>query len=868
MKKAFIFTFVLCVFGACLSFAQHEPFENHIFKRDTAENDILQKVFPGVVFIVETSRVTLPPSTRLIASLGNRSFLLPDAFNYAYDLVKSQSQATEEEIIGAFIHTAYWLTEREEKKSISVHPVSTKHEGRNYNYKADLAFGSQAYTLLIQYDENQITWVEVFFNDQRVNIITPLPVHSTRSKPDININGVSPVTYDSLHHYYITVNRNGNATNDSIKLVISSLEPLQQNVKLQIKPIYGFGGSFFLNQLLSVNDQGVASFTWKPANDNNTGICFIQIDVNGVVHNYPDIRIIPDKKITGVFTTGYSYTIYYTNQFFGHPQEPHPEGIGHASTFALHTRLALIESWESQVVDWELCQGCTNNQPHDADNHYVVSINDKRNNFRDKHSKIGNYAVGGANRLIGISFNRFMTEPYYLTEVNSIRSVMSHEFYHGIQWSLINNNTWGSGNWMLEGQATFIQTVQYPELEFDIVTYYNRWANEYLNKHTWRSLKNLSYSYALFWRFLYENYTSGTVKEKLEIIRETCRGNTNATIPGIKMFMDSKLSGAYNSFTDALKDFTRRAYLNDCQYNLWNPCPGDNFYVKPPILRSDTLRDTCDYKWQSWRVYKSFGFFFHEYNIQSSAPETKFIFYPDDLNNGPGNFHVNLLLFKNNALVEELTADATSNILSYDIDNVSVDKIVVGVLRMDPFESDSSKMDFGTTVSVPVCTVTVTHIKQPTCKGGNDGSATVQAICAEDPPYSYFWSNGATGPTVTGLSAGDYNVFVRDTNNCYGSVIVTIPEPEQVSLHFSGTYGGITFCSGDRPPDITIHAYATGGTPPYSYSWPDQTLVVNTSGTYSCVVTDSIGCSDTAKVMIKFIPVFCPKDPNDITGPS
>ena len=37
------------------------------------------------------------------------------------------------------------------------------------------------------------------------------------------------------------------------------------------------------------------------------------------------------------------------------------------------------------------------------------------------------------------------------------------------------------------------------------------------------------------------------------------------------------------------------------------------------------------------------------------------------------------------------------------------------------------------------------------------------------PPYTYSWSNGATGPVITGITQGTYCVVVTDGNGCTGS---------------------------------------------------------------------------------------------------
>jgi large repetitive protein len=52
--------------------------------------------------------------------------------------------------------------------------------------------------------------------------------------------------------------------------------------------------------------------------------------------------------------------------------------------------------------------------------------------------------------------------------------------------------------------------------------------------------------------------------------------------------------------------------------------------------------------------------------------------------------------------------------------------------------------------------------------GANDGQASVN-VSGGTMPYSYLWSNGATTSTITGLTAGVYNITVTDANGCVNS---------------------------------------------------------------------------------------------------
>ncbi len=118
------------------------------------------------------------------------------------------------------------------------------------------------------------------------------------------------------------------------------------------------------------------------------------------------------------------------------------------------------------------------------------------------------------------------------------------------------------------------------------------------------------------------------------------------------------------------------------------------------------------------------------------------------------------------------------------------------------------------------------------------------------PPYSYLYSNGATGQSQTGLSSGYYTVSVTDANGCsgtgYGYVATTTP----VNVTYTTTLSSCTAATGSAT--LTI----SGGQAPYTTSWstfPAQTgTTANNlaSGFHSFLVTDANGCTRSGTVNI------------------
>ncbi|MCS7074375.1 MAG: SprB repeat-containing protein, partial [Bacteroidia bacterium] len=125
-------------------------------------------------------------------------------------------------------------------------------------------------------------------------------------------------------------------------------------------------------------------------------------------------------------------------------------------------------------------------------------------------------------------------------------------------------------------------------------------------------------------------------------------------------------------------------------------------------------------------------------------------------------------------------------------------------------------------------------------------------ISGGTPPYSYSWSNGQTTPNLSNLTANTYTVTVTDSRGCTISLSGTVTQP--TDLVVSAFITDSINCFGQTG---SIGTSATGGTPPYSYSWnttPVQTtpsLINVPFGGYAVTVTDANGCS---KIASTFLP--------------
>ncbi|MDT0642193.1 MBG domain-containing protein [Zunongwangia sp. F363] len=181
-----------------------------------------------------------------------------------------------------------------------------------------------------------------------------------------------------------------------------------------------------------------------------------------------------------------------------------------------------------------------------------------------------------------------------------------------------------------------------------------------------------------------------------------------------------------------------------------------------------------------------------------------------------------------------------------------------------------------------VCELKATISSQTnvSCNGSATGSLTVTAT-GGGANYSYIWINekdsslesstlgtSSSSNTVTGLKAGTYKVTITDGFGCTATASATITEPSSL-LTASAAVDRNVSCNGGIDGGAT--ATATGGNPPYTYSWSNEQNTATIghyttydpveekyspekaplpAGTYTVTVTDASGCTDTANITI------------------
>jgi len=152
-------------------------------------------------------------------------------------------------------------------------------------------------------------------------------------------------------------------------------------------------------------------------------------------------------------------------------------------------------------------------------------------------------------------------------------------------------------------------------------------------------------------------------------------------------------------------------------------------------------------------------------------------------------------------------------------------------------------------VPVPVCNMTAaaTTVNVP-CNGQASGSVSI-TVNGGTAPLTYAWSNGASGQTLSNVSAGTYTVTITDANGCTATQTATVTQASAINPMIVTTN---IPCAGQANGSIDLAVM--GGTTPYVYSWSNGSSSEDISnlaaGPYTVSITDALGCIASTTVTI------------------
>ena len=159
----------------------------------------------------------------------------------------------------------------------------------------------------------------------------------------------------------------------------------------------------------------------------------------------------------------------------------------------------------------------------------------------------------------------------------------------------------------------------------------------------------------------------------------------------------------------------------------------------------------------------------------------------------------------------------------------------------------------GDTTWITVANPSLSATSTPDICSQDLGTVTAVPGTNSPPPYTFSWPTLASSlQTVENVGAGTYTVFMTDGNGCTANTTVTVGD---TPANFSPTTTLIS-CPGGSNGTATATMTPVLGT--VTYLWSDgqttQTATNLIAGTYTCIVTSSIGCSGTVTAVVNEIP--------------
>ncbi len=205
----------------------------------------------------------------------------------------------------------------------------------------------------------------------------------------------------------------------------------------------------------------------------------------------------------------------------------------------------------------------------------------------------------------------------------------------------------------------------------------------------------------------------------------------------------------------------------------------------------------------------------------------------------------------NNGSLSATASGGTSN-YTYSWSNAQTGAtatgLIAGTYTVTVTDANGCTATATATATQPTAIAIQTSTTNATCAQAGTISTTVTGGTGS---YTYTWSNGQTGATATGLSAGTYIVGVADANGCTKTATATITGIAGPTAAGMSTVNNV-LCNGGTTGSAT--ATATGGTGSYTYSWSNTltnaTATGLAAGTYTVTITDANNCSITAAVTI------------------
>jgi len=185
-----------------------------------------------------------------------------------------------------------------------------------------------------------------------------------------------------------------------------------------------------------------------------------------------------------------------------------------------------------------------------------------------------------------------------------------------------------------------------------------------------------------------------------------------------------------------------------------------------------------------------------------------------------------------------------------------ISNLTSGSYYVDIYDLNNCLVSTSIFINEPDELVSYFNLNYVSCFGLSDGNIDAVPL-GGTLPYSISWSSGDTTEDLQNIPSDMYIFNITDINNCYFTDTIVVFEPNELEAE-------LTFVNG------TLVSLGIGGTTPYTYTVysPTGSIFASTSnnmgvsftinpvltGTYTLVVVDANGCTDSSEVTI--LPSF------------
>lgn len=154
---------------------------------------------------------------------------------------------------------------------------------------------------------------------------------------------------------------------------------------------------------------------------------------------------------------------------------------------------------------------------------------------------------------------------------------------------------------------------------------------------------------------------------------------------------------------------------------------------------------------------------------------------------------------------------------------------------------DSTSMTF----DVNALPAVVPDVQDETCEGDNDGSINL-TVSGGVPPFTYDWSNGSSMQDLMNLTAGTFDITIRDSDGCEWSDTYVITTKGGLTANYSTKQvsNGVQFTDMSDSTAVSWNWDFGDGSSSTSQS-PLHNFAFNGKYIICLIASDRFGCSDT-----------------------